>query len=219
MNYFAHALPFLDRPYFMTGTGVPDWLAVVDRRVRVRSKHVRKFLDDPDLRAAAVAAGILQHLLDDDRFHTSRAFAEVSLELTVLSRDLLEDDSGLQPRFMGHLLVEVLLDAALIAEKPGKLEEYYRVLDEVDPAVIEQTVNRVATRPTERLAWMISEFRRIRILWDYLEDAKLMRRLNQVMRRVGLPQLPEAFADLLPSARQLVARRRGELLDGIPTSA
>ena len=216
MNYFAHALPFLDQPYFMAGTGVPDWLSVVDRRVRVRKKRVREFLVDADKPAASVAAGALQHLCDDDHFHASRAFTEVSLELTVLSRDLLEDDTGLQPRFLGHLLAEVLLDAALIAEKPGKLEEYYRVLDEIDPAVIEQTVNRIATQSTSRLAWMISEFSRIRILWDYLEDAKLMRRLNQVMRRVRLPQLPEAFSDLLPPARQLVARRRGELLDGLP---
>ena len=32
MNYFAHALPFLDQPYFMAGTAVPDWLTVVDRQ-------------------------------------------------------------------------------------------------------------------------------------------------------------------------------------------
>ena len=32
MNYFAHALPFLDRPYFVAGTAVPDWLTVADRR-------------------------------------------------------------------------------------------------------------------------------------------------------------------------------------------
>ena len=29
MNYFAHALPFLDDPYLAAGTGVPDWLSVV----------------------------------------------------------------------------------------------------------------------------------------------------------------------------------------------
>ena len=40
MNYFAHALPFLDDdPYFVAGTGVPDWLSVADRDVRVRLKH------------------------------------------------------------------------------------------------------------------------------------------------------------------------------------
>ena len=32
MNYFAHALPFFDRPYFVAGTAAPDWLAAADRQ-------------------------------------------------------------------------------------------------------------------------------------------------------------------------------------------
>ena len=57
MNYFAHAIPFLDNAYLTAGTGVPDMLTVVDRRVRVRSKHVTPFLADPDPTTAAVAGG------------------------------------------------------------------------------------------------------------------------------------------------------------------
>jgi hypothetical protein len=41
-------------------------------------------------------------------------------------------------------------------------------------------------------------------------------RLNQVMRRVGFPPLPAELAEILPPARRLIARRRRELLDGIP---
>ena len=33
MNYFAHGVRFLEDPYFLAGTAVPDWLSVVDRRV------------------------------------------------------------------------------------------------------------------------------------------------------------------------------------------
>ena len=29
MNYFAHAIRFLDDPYFLSGTALPDWLSVV----------------------------------------------------------------------------------------------------------------------------------------------------------------------------------------------
>ncbi|MHB8902587.1 MAG: hypothetical protein ACYC6Y_27820, partial [Thermoguttaceae bacterium] len=69
MNYFAHALPFLDDPYFAVATGIPDWLTVVDRQVRVRRKHVEPFLDDARPEMASIARGVLQHLLDDARFH------------------------------------------------------------------------------------------------------------------------------------------------------
>ena len=98
---------------------------------------------------------------------------------------------------------------------PAGLTEYYRVLDEVDAQRVEAAVNRMAPRPTERLAVFIELFRRERILWDYLEDDKLMVRLNQVMRRVRLDRLP-GVRRLLPAARELVTERKDALLEGIP---
>jgi hypothetical protein len=217
VNYFAHALPFLDDAQLAAATGVPDMLMVVDRRVRLRSRHVLPFVDDLDAITATVARGLLQHFRDDALFHNTPAFAELSLELTVMSRDAMGNPPGLGPRFLGHLLVELLLDATLAAENPGGLDAYYRVMESVDGWEIQRIVNRMAPRTTERLAAMFSAICRERFLWDYLEDAKLWRRLNQVMRRVGLEPLPERFQEILPDARRMVAARRGELLDGIPS--
>jgi hypothetical protein len=216
MNYFAHALPFLDDPYFAAGTGVPDWLSVVDRRVRLRAKHVEPFLADPDPVVASVAGGTRQHLADDAKFHETRAFAETTLAMTVLVRDVLAGETGLRPGFLGHLLVEVLLDAKLVADHPDELQRYYGLLESADPAAVERAVNRMAPRPTQHLARMIALFTRERILSDYLEDGRLLERLSQVMRRVGLEPLPERFAQILPAARRLVAGRREDLLEGIP---
>jgi len=216
MNYFAHALPFLDDPYFAVGTGVPDWLSVVDRRVRLRIKSVEPFMVDPDSLAAAVAGGVRQHLADDAHFHGTRAFAETNLELVVLFRDVLDGETGLRPGFLGHLLAEVLLDAALVADHPDELQQYYRILESANTPAVEAAVNRMAPRPTERLATMITMFTGARILSDYQEDAKLLRRMNQVMHRVGLEPLPDGFIDVLPAAREIVAGRRKELLEGIP---
>ena len=213
MNYFAHALPFLDRPYFVAGTGVPDWLTVADRRVRIRSKHAKAFLNDADPCTAEVAAGVLQHLRDDARFHETRAFAETSLELTARVRDALGGETGLRPAFLAHLLTELLLDAVLIADDPSRLTKYYQVLDQIDPQRIEAAVNRMAPRPTRRLAAFVELFRRERVLWDYQEDGKLMVRLGQILRRVRLSPLPDHFAALLPAARLLVAERKGALLE------
>ena len=223
MNYFAHAFAFLDEtapdPCFVAGTAVPDWLTVADRQVRVRARHVRPAVDDPDPAVAALARGILQHLLDDARFHETRAFAEVRLALSAASRGVLGEAPGLGPSFLGHLLVELLLDAALIAEHPGRLDRYYGLLDGVDAGWVQEVVSRLSPRPTARLAMMICGFRRERILWDYREDGKLLVRLNQVMRRVGLAALPERFRAILPAARHLVARRKAELLERIPVCA
>lgn len=218
MNYFAHAIPFLEEPYLAAGTGVPDWLSVVDRRVRLTAKHATPFRDDADHPTAAVARGVCQHLSDDARFHASRGFVEVWLELTAGVREALGEDAGFRPSFLGHLLAEVLLDASLVAEDPGRLEAYYDALARVDGSRVQQAVNTMAPRTTTRLAWMIMHFRREQILWDYLEDGKLMERLNQVMRRARCCLLPADFARFLPAARRLVEDRKAELLDGIPTT-
>jgi hypothetical protein len=216
MNYFAHAYPFLEDPYFMAGACVPDWLTVVDRRVRVRMRRAEPLAGDADRQTASVARGIMQHLRDDARFHETRAFAELALQLTVAARDRLGADAGFRPSFLGHILVEVLLDASLIADDPQRLETYYRQIASVDGRRVEEAVNRMASQPTDRLAWMIARFCGERILWDYLDDGKLLGRLNQVMRRVTLPPLPDRFQELFPEARRKVAARREELLEGIP---
>lgn len=212
MNYFTHGRAFVDDPYFLAGTAVPDWLNVVARRVKARSKHAQEFVDDADPRLAAVAQGVMRHHADDGWFHETTAFAELSWQLTAAVRDALPPDDGLRPSFLGHILVELLLDAALIAEEPERLEAYYAALTTVDPAFVQHAVGRMATGVPERLAEFLPLFIREGFLWDYRDDGKLWFRLNQVMRRVNLPPLPAAFCELLPEARRLVEERKSELL-------
>jgi hypothetical protein len=201
----------------MAGTAVPDWLGVVDRQVRVRAKNVEPLVDDTDPVVAAVARGLRQHFRDDAVFHCTRAFAESTLELSAAFSRVLPADWGFRPSFLGHLLVEVLLDWTLAEDHPGGLEAYYRVLEGVNAAAVQEAVNRMATRPTDRLVSMIFLFCRERILSDYGRDDKLLVRMNQVMRRVGFAPLPEEVQELFPAARDLVRRRQRELLQGIPT--
>jgi hypothetical protein len=212
MNYFAHGHRFVDDPYFLAGTAIPDWLNIVDRRVRVRSKLAEPFTADEDPRIAALARGIMQHHRDDGWFHETEAFTALSWEFTVLCRDGLPPDAGFRPSFLGHILVEILLDWELIAEDPDRLERYYEAILSVDPAIVEATVNRISPRPVGRLGELIPRFVHERFLFDYGADDKLLFRLNQVMRRVSLSPLPEEFCSLLPTARRRVADERHRLL-------
>lgn len=218
MNYFAHAFQRLDDPYLVAGTAVPDWLSVADRQCRVRRRTAEPWLADPDPHVAAVARGVLCHLADDARFHSTRAFAESSLALTGLVRRVLDDDKSFRAGFLGHLLVELLLDATLIARWPDRLAIYQELLDSVDPDEVQRAVNQMARQPSDRLATFIRLFCRERILEDYLEDQRLLVRLDQVMRRVGFAPLPPAFLEVLPEARRLVSSQEKRLLDGIPAA-
>lgn len=214
VNYFTHACPFLDGdPYFIAGTAVPDWMAVADRPVRVRAKlaqPVAEANEHPQIRA--VASGALQHLNDDGWFHATRGFAEVTGELTRLFRTALGPDDPMNCAFLGHIVTELLLDWVLIERRPGQLQRYYDRLGEVDPEVVQAAVNLIARGNTERLATLIPLFLVERFLEDYADDARLLWRLNMVMKRVKLSQLPETLVDVLAEARKVVLVRATELL-------
>ena len=212
MNYFAHGRRFVDQPYFMAGTSVPDWLPVLDRRIKARPKGVRPFVDheDPDL--AAMAAGILQHHHDDGWFHVSEPFVRLSIACTGDWRGVLGKQTGLRCRFLGHVLVELLLDAELIRREPQLLDQYYQVMESLDGDRVEKAVSAMASQPATGLAPLLEVFCRERFLYDYLEDAKLLRRLNQVMRRVGLEQIPAEAVSLVAQMRPLVRAQADQLL-------
>jgi hypothetical protein len=214
VNYFAHGRHCIERPYLLAGTAVPDWLSVVDRRARARSRAARPFLQARDQRLVDLAAGVLKHHADDDWFHGTRAFAELNWEFTVAIRDRLPPDDGLRPSFLGHILVELLLDAELIAEAPSRLDDYYAAMRKLDPEYVAWGIQRMTSRPIDRLPHWIERFSSERFLYDYGEDAKLLVRLNMVMRRVGLPPIPEELQQWFPEARQRVRPRIAELLAG-----
>lgn len=218
MNYLAHGVAHVESPYLLAGTAVPDWLSVVNRRVRVSGKAAAALLLDDDPVARAVAAGVVQHLDDDRWFHQTRVFAETSLRFAVELRELLPGDEGFRPSFLGHILVEILIDATLIRRDPGVADRYYRALAEVSPAQVQAAVNRMARQPTDQLAVWIERFLQVRFLYDYLEDDKLLFRLEQVMSRVGLPPLGQHLLVWFPSARRLIADRCDSLLAPPSTS-
>lgn len=212
MNYFAHGYRYVDDPYFLAGTAVPDWLAAVDRKVRVRPKEAEAHVEHPDAVLARVARGVARHHADDARFHTTAAFGELSWRYALQLRTLLPADDGLRSSFLGHILVELLLDAVLIDEHPGRIDDYYAALANVESGMVEEAVNRMAATRTERLTIFIPLFTRERFLCDYADDVRLLGRLNQVMRRVGLEPLPDRLLEWLPGVRREVTDRRRELL-------
>jgi hypothetical protein len=212
MNYFAHGRAYTHDPYYLAGTAIPDWLSIIDRQVRAKPKGAKPLVDDSDPRVASLAQGILQHHADDDWFHQTTAFHELNVAFTGSIREILSGDDGFRPAFLGHILVELLLDAELIQQRPEQLDAYYAALEQVDADLTQSIVNRIAAKTTDRLAPLLPSFISERFLYDYADDGKLLHRLNQVMRRVNLPQLPESLLAFFPEARKAVKRRHLQLL-------
>lgn len=213
MNCFSHALPSLDNAYVATGCCIPDWLSAADRKCRVREKKTIPFLDHEDPEIAAIAKGIVNHHRDDHWFHTNQTFQQMNIQFAVEIRDLLGDVRGMRTGFFGHVLIELFLDAWLQERFPGKLELYYDLLDTIDPEKIQETVNLIAAKPTEKLAKAIRGVIKERYLFDYVDDAKTLYRINRVLQRIGLDQIDDDILPWMKEARQRVYDRVPDLLD------
>ncbi|OYP29870.1 hypothetical protein [Rhodopirellula sp. MGV] len=212
MNFLSHAIPYLHQPLTAISTGVPDWLGVVDRKIRARQKNASEALQSDDLATVQVAQGILHHIQDDRWFHQTAAFVELNLQLAVTLRDQLPGDRGFRPMFVGHILIEIFLDAFWIRDDEDIARRYYAAVESSSHALLENCVNTITGKPTDRLAAVIERFCQARFLYDYLDDERLLMRLNQVMKRVRLAELPHSILPWLHDARDLVESRRTGLL-------
>ena len=201
MNYLAHAYRHLHDPYFVAGTALPDWMNVIDRKNRPRSQYAEPVTRHVDARWATVAQGCLQHHADDQWFHQTADFVKLSTQFAVELRSQLAAGMGHQAGFVGHIAVELLLDAALIEREPQLLDNYYAVLNELDPQVVQAAASEICPRPVTRLSELLPRFVEARFLADYLDDRRLLYRLNGVMRRISLPELPDTLIAWLASAR------------------
>jgi hypothetical protein len=219
MNYLAHSLECLDDPYEIAGAAVPDWLGLTRPRLRCRSRHARPWIEHVDPQFAAIARGVVRHHADDDWFHQTPAFGDLTLELARRIRRATGDSDGMRPSFLGHILLELLLDAAVHDDRPELLDRYYDALASVDAAIISHAVATMTGADAGQLTSIIARFCELRFLYDYADDQRLLFRLNQVMRRVGLPSLAEAFLRILPGARMLIAANREELLTPLASLA
>jgi len=212
MNYLAHALRFLDRPWFVIGACLPDLLSVADRSVRLRSRRVIPVLENADREDVEIYHGVLQHLYDDDWFHATRGFAEATGEISVLFRQAIGADHPTPCSFLGHIVMEMLLDSVLIEQHPEALPRFYAAMDAIEPLKVQQAVNQCARQPTERLALLIPRFIAERFLFDYQTPQGLAYRLNQVLKRVKLTPLDRHAVDAITAGRRVVSERLEDLL-------
>jgi len=212
MNSFAHALPFLDDPYFAVGCCIPDWLSACDRKCRARERRALAFAESDDPLIAKVARGVVQHHQDDSWFHQTAAFNQMVVEFSVSLRDVFDDNHSLRPRFFGHVVIELFLDAFLDQKFPGELERFYDQIELVDVACVENAVNLFANRPTNKLVAGIERFRKDRYLFDYRTDPGVAFRIGGVFKRLKLEPFDERILDWMPTARQQVIENAPALL-------
>ena len=143
-------------------------------------------------------------------------FNELILNFAVELRELFENDRSMRPSLIGHIVVEMFLDAYLHQQNPGKLEYFYQQVATVDAAAIQNAVNLFATRPTDKLTEEVGRFCRARYLFDYESDTGTAYRINRVMSRVSIGEVDDRIFEWLPNARKRVYNSVSHLLPNYP---
>ena len=212
MNCFAHSIPFFDQPYFAVGTCIPDWLTACDRKCRARKKKAAAWVDDADPILAAVAAGVVQHHEDDYWFHGSAIFTRINMELAIEYREQFGNTQSMRASLIGHIVIEMLLDAFLESKFPGSMEKMYGWIAELDADKVQDSINRFASKPTTELVGEIERFQSERYLFDYLKDAGVRYRMNKVLGRLKLELMPAESVAWLGEKREQVYRHAEKLL-------
>ena len=212
MNCLAHAIDYFDEPWFLIGTGMPDWLSMADRKVRLRPKHLDSIGDDVGQPAVLMAQGIRQHWADDEWFHRTVAFHEVTSQVGILFRDAYGSADRFRSGFVGHIATEMLIDGVLSERHPEALDRYYAVVESVDAAEVESIINSYGAKQTDRIRRFLDLYLAEQFLRDYSDDDRLLYRLNRVLNRVRLEQLPDGAAEQVATARLIVRHRCDELL-------
>ncbi len=230
MNYLAHAWVLGEAtPGLVLGAALPDLMGSFDRwgvrgaeplaGARGRSPRIKRA---PRLahdaasaleRAGAVelARGVRAHHAADVSFHALPAFKEGCAELRAALATLgLERVRGF---FVAHLLLEMLLDAALMEEDPGLAPRFYEAMER---APVARAAELCAKDAAGFEAW-IGRFTRSRFLLDYASDEKLVYRLEQVLSRArqtlgesGTLRLQETLPGMRAKVREWLAGLTGE---------
>lgn len=212
VNYLAHARDLLESPWAVAGAGLPDWLRRADPAARLREPPPDFRPSDRD--SAELLRGLAVRHAENRWFHAAPAFRE---ECAVLARAIRAEhpdrpDRRRRASFLAHVLVEILLDGALLARRPRLADDYYRALAQVDPERLAAHVRGLVPTAPSRLAEVFDRFRRARFLGSATDDRETAARLSAVAERFGEPPLPPAFAAIVARFRPRIGDRADLLI-------
>lgn len=188
MNFLAHFLIALrtlpssaSLPDYTVGTALPDLLPLAARRVRLRPERIN-LVGDPE---TAMGAGVRVHLATDAAFHKTAAFAEAQAQA---KRRLTEAGfAGMRVRgfFVGHVLTELALDAALLRATPSLGEEFYAAFSAADFAAAARWTEAVTQRALPLLPAVLDRFARSRYLLSYAGNTGVAEGLSRLCGQAG----------------------------------
>jgi hypothetical protein len=121
-------------------------------------------------------------------------------------------DPRLRASFFAHVLVELLIDGALVRRDPSLPRRYLGALSRVDPGRVALMASELCHRPVAGLAALIPLFRTRAGFSELTLDPPVIDRVARTAERVGLRAPPARVLASAMGIRALVERDLERLL-------
>lgn len=190
MNFISHF--YLDRDVqnslFIVGSVTPDLMSIYNSGLRIKKSHLNRFQSNlhPEVPESFVK-GLARHFFVDRVFHSSEHF---SAETKLISNDLAErfPQYDIQRKFfIGHILLELVLDKILIDSNPGLLEDFYAHFSQADEYIrIQNATAEVSGHDLPKYTSFLKKFYDHKYLRQYKRYEHIAFVLNQILRRVKI---------------------------------
>lgn len=185
MNFLSHF--YLDRQstdsLFVSGTCTPDLMSIFNRTMRV--KHHSQVIP---LGSETFYQGVLRHYAADKAFHSCDFFLEESHNIALFLRKSFPSEQVHRTFFVGHVLVELLIDKILIGQDERLVGDFYAHLEVVSPQTLSQTTQHFVTQPLLGYEAFLQRFIQNRYLFHYSKYEYIIFVLKQIVSRVGISQ-------------------------------
>lgn len=190
MNLVAHY--YLDRDlvnsYFAVGAATPDLLSIYNSQLRIKQRHLLKLSEDEAGRITPpFLNGLQRHFFADGIFHDSPIFQRETKRISNMLVQYFPDIAIQRKFFIGHILLELMLDKVLIKLHPGILETYYGHFEALQPfRDIRRSLEIALNHQLPNYEAYLTRFLRRKFLYHYADPQHIAWILRRILRRVRI---------------------------------
>ncbi|MCB0736907.1 MAG: hypothetical protein KDC92_05285 [Bacteroidetes bacterium] len=162
------------------GLLLPDFLGIVNRKLKMH--HLLE-----GARETEVVKGIKLHLRADDYWHSSKFFIQKNelIKKVLIDFDFVE--KPYRPFFMTHVILELLLDRALVLQNETLCHNMYGSIEKFERSWLNYLNIDGAT--VDKLENFVESFIKYRYVFQYANNEQYIYALNRLFQRVRHPEL------------------------------
>lgn len=214
MNYLSHQYiarqirPERDAPAsFFAGNLLPDLLSISgDGKLRTPGEYNDALTD-----------GIRLHLATDKQFHSLPAFHLAQAQANELLLSATWETPPRRRFFVAHVIPELALDAAILAQYPDLPDDLYRTLAESLANGLVARTEAMMNRPLPNLQGTIERFIESRFVYRYATPDGLASSMVRISQRAGIPNFAHpvdvaTLAQIFEEYSAILAPQTAELL-------